>query len=94
MAMRPAPGRRGSRYFNGADLAYVALLLRRHEQGGCEDPDCPADRLAAFLEHLERELIGAGRPARAQLWASLFLLPPIDRAPQLERRIPDAPARQ
>lgn len=93
MPIRPT-GRRGSRYFAAPDVAYIRLLLTLHDQGGCDTPDCPAGRLAAFLAQLETELESAGRPARAQLWATLFTLPPADRPPALERRIPDAPARR
>lgn len=94
MVMRPPPGRRGSRYFTDADIAFCRAMLQLHDLAGCDQPDCPADRLAGFLAQLERELESAGRPARAQLWASLFTLPPADRAPGLERRIPDVPARR
>lgn len=88
MGMRPAIARRGSHYFAASDIALIRLLLQLHDQAGCDDPDCPADRLGAFLAQLENELHSAGRPARAQIWASLFILPSAEHGPRLEQRIP------
>lgn len=87
MAMRPVT-RRGSSYFALADVALVRLMLQLHDQAGCDDPDCPALRVGAFLGQLENQLREAGPRSRAQLWASLFILPNPETLPRLEQRIP------
>jgi hypothetical protein len=90
MVMR-TPATRGygrSAYFAAPDIAYARLLLQLHDQAGCDDLNCPADRLDAFLAQLETELMTIGGRARAQIWASLFILPRPDIAPRLEQRIP------
>lgn len=94
MHTRATRGYGRSAYFAAPDIAYVRLLLQLHDQSGCDDLNCPADRLDAFLAQLESELMTIGGRARAQIWASLFVLPRADTAPQLEQRIPLMPERR
>lgn len=70
------PGLRRTRYLDAADVAAIRLVLDLHAAAECDIPSCPVTWLAGFLASLQDELAAVGDAGRAQLWASMFRLPP------------------